>query len=303
MSDFKRGIKNEAFLEGLRRLAAEESWWRDVLLDRSLIVAVRDEYLNVYWQGQSIFTVSFTNGRVAASTHPKYLLNPDVSGQIFLAGGSFELEKLQATMLIGSYEGPVTLSKLKSAAGLFSGGEKEGVHAIATSNPSVVDVEIALSANGTSNVGSVPRLDMAVFEPAAGNVDLVFWEAKLFSNPQVAPGSIVLQVGKYQRVVEAFQQKLLESYRLVAQNLVEISNMSGGLRQVGQAVQHVADGSAQLSVSPLNIGIIVYGYDADHQRPGSRGKTLKKELVQSLSELGIGEKRVRFKGDPKGLRL
>src|SRR5947208_12274647 len=104
MSDFNRGIKNEAFLEGLRRLAAEESWWRDVLLDRSLIIAIRDEYLNVYWQGQSIFRVSFVNGRVAASTHPKYLLNPDVSGQIFLAAGSFELEKLQATMLTRSYE-------------------------------------------------------------------------------------------------------------------------------------------------------------------------------------------------------
>lgn len=303
MSDFKRGIKNEAFLEGLRRLAAEESWWRDVLLDRSLIVAVRDEYLNVYWQGQSIFRVSFANGRVAASTHPKYLLNPDVSGQIFLAGGSFELEKLQTTMLIGSYEGPVTLSKLKRAAGLFSGGEKEGVHAIATSNPSVVDVEIALSANGLSDVGSLPRLDMAVFEPAAGHVDLVFWEAKLFGNPQVAPGSIVLQVGKYQRVVEAFQQKLLDSYRLVAKNLVEISKMSGGVRQVVQAVQQVADGSAHLSVSTSDIGIIVYGYDADHQRPGSRGETLKKELARALSEIGVGQERLRFRGDPKGLRL
>lgn len=303
MGDFNRGIKNEAFLEGLRRLAAEESWWRDVLLDRSLIIAIRDEYLNVYWQGQSIFKVSFISGRVAAATHPKYLLNPDVSGQISLVGGSFELEKLQAIMLTRSYEGADTLGKLKRAAGLFSGGEKEGVHAIATSNPSVVDVEIALSANGISDVGSLPRLDIAVFEAAADHVDLVFWEAKLFGNPQVAPRSIVIQVGKYQKVIEAFRQKLLDSYRLVAQNLVEISEMSGGVRQVGQAVQQIAEGRAQLTVSTSDIGIIVYGYDADHQRPGARGETLKKELTRSLSELGIGESRVKFRGDPKGLRL
>jgi hypothetical protein len=44
-------------------------------------------------------------------------------------------------------------------------------------------------------------------------------------------------------------------------------------------------------------------YDADQQRPGGRGETLKKELTLALSELGIGEKRLRFRGDPKGLRL
>jgi hypothetical protein len=181
MGDFNRGIKNEAFLEALRELAAEESWWRDVLLDRSLIIAIRSEYLNVYWQGQSIFRVGFAKGRVTASTHPKYLLNPDMSGQTSLVDGSFELgEKLQATMLTRGYEGPHTLRKLKKAAGLFSGGEKEGVHAIASSNPSVVDVEIALSANGTSDVGSLPRLDLAAFESATDHIDLVFWEAKIF---------------------------------------------------------------------------------------------------------------------------
>lgn len=303
MSDFNRGIKNEALIEGLRRLATEESWWRDVLLDRSLIIAIRDEYLNVYWQGQSIFRVSFVNGRVAASTHPKYLLNPDVSGQISLVGGSFELKKLEATMLTRTYEGAETLGKLKRAAGLFSGREKEGVHAIATSNPSVVDVEIALSANGISDVGSLPRLDLAAFEVATDHIDLVFWEAKIFDNPEVAPRSIVIQIGKYQRVIEASRQKLLESYRLVAQNLVEISKMSGSVRQVSDAVRQVAAGHAQLWVSPSDVGMIVYGYDADHQRPGSRGETLKKELARSLSELGIFERRVRFRGDPKGLRL
>ena len=94
MSDFSHGIKNEAFLEGLRKLSAQESWWRDVLADRWLLIAIRDEYLNVYWQGQSIFRVAFQNGEVIATTHPKYLLNPDLSGQIPLIGRSFDLEKI-----------------------------------------------------------------------------------------------------------------------------------------------------------------------------------------------------------------
>jgi hypothetical protein len=52
---FNRGIRNEAFMAALAELAAQESWWRDVLHDRGLIIAVRNEYLNIYWQGQSIF--------------------------------------------------------------------------------------------------------------------------------------------------------------------------------------------------------------------------------------------------------
>lgn len=303
MSDFNRGIKNQAFLEGLDKLAAQESWWRDVLLDRSLIIAVRNEYLNVYWQGQSIFKVSFQNGEVIASTHPKYLLNPDVSGQISLIGRSFDLEKIQPKMLTRAYEGEETLGKLKRAAGLFSGREKEGVHSIATANLSVVDVEISLSANGLPGVGNLPRLDLASFEPATGHVDLVFWEAKTFDNPEAKPGPITLQIGKYQRVVEESRQQLVESYRLVARNLADISRMSGDVRQLSEAVHAVAEGKAPLSVSKSNVGMIVYGYDADQQRPGSRGETLKKELILALSALDIDEKRLRFRGDAKGFRL
>lgn len=303
MSDFSHGIKNEVFLEALRKLSAQESWWRDVLVDCSLVIALRDEYLNVYWQGQSIFKVAFQNGEVTASTHPKYLLNPDLSGQISLIGGSFDLDRVQAKMLTRAYEGPRTLAKLKRAAELFSGGEKEGVHVIAASNPSVVDVEIALSANGVPGMGDIPRLDLAAFEPAADHVELVFWEAKLFSNPGAKPGLIEVQIGKYQRAIEAFREKLLESYLLVARNLVDICTMSGGVRQLSETVRAVADGKARLSVSKSNVGMIVYGYDADQRSPGSRGDILRKNLSAKLYGLGIDDKRLKFRGDPKGLRL
>jgi hypothetical protein len=49
--------------------------------------------------------------------------------------------------------------------------------------------------------------------------------------------------------------------------------------------------------------MIVHGYDADQRRPGSRGEALKKELIVALPELGIAEKRLKLKGEAKGLRL
>src|SRR5690348_8020573 len=128
MAEFKRGIKNGKFVDALERLATRKGWWRDVLRDRDLIIAVRDEYLNVYWQGQSIFMVSFRGSEVVGSTHPKYLLNPDLSGQIALRGELFDLKALESRLLMRNYESGVTLPKMKRAAGLYSGKEKQGVH-------------------------------------------------------------------------------------------------------------------------------------------------------------------------------
>lgn len=41
MSDFKRRIRNEEFLAALEKLTAQESWWRDVVMDPSLGVFER----------------------------------------------------------------------------------------------------------------------------------------------------------------------------------------------------------------------------------------------------------------------
>ncbi len=301
MAEFKHGIKNGKFMDALERLAARKSWWRDVLRDRDLIVAVRNEYLNVYWQGQSIFLARFSGGEVVASTHPKYLLNPDLSGQISLQGEHFDLKKQEPKMLMRKYEPGVTLANMKRAARLFSGEEKEGVQVIATSNPSVVDVEIAFSANGLAGVGSIPRLDIAAFETADDGVDLVFWEAKLLGNPKARPKVLVDQIGKYQKIIAASKPQILESYRCVAGNLVRFAEMSEGTRKVSRDIQRVADNKAKLSVSEADVGVIVYGFGED-ERDGV-GKAMKKQLETTLDELKIGKHRLRFKGKPKGLRL
>ena len=301
MSDFKRGIRDKTFLKALEKLAGQESWWRDVVMDSSLIIAVREEYLNVYWKGQSIFKVILEDGKVGASTHPKYLLNPDLSGQVPLIDDEFDLKKLETRMVTRAYEHGKTLAKLKRAAGLYSGREKEGVHAIATSNPSVVDVEIALSANGLADVGTLPRIDLAVFEPGDDEINVVFWEAKTFSNPEAKSGAVVKQIEKYQKVIAAFRPQILDSYKCVASNLIAISDMSDGQRQVSDSIRQVASNKARLVVSEANVGLIVYGFDADQR--DKKGKLLSDKLAADLAKLNIDSKRMKFKGDPKGLRI
>jgi hypothetical protein len=200
---------------------------------------------------------------VVASTHPKYLLNPNISGQVMPIGDEFDLVKIEAEMLTRAYEHGKTLARLKSTAGLYSGREKEGVHAIAVSNPSVIDVEIAMSANGLTDVGTTPRIDLAAFKPGDRGINMIFWEAKTFSNPEVKSGAVVEQIGRYQKAIVAFRPQIVDSYQCVANNLVAISDMSDRKRQVSASIRQVANNEVQLIVSELNVGLIIYGFDAD----------------------------------------
>ena len=304
MTEFRRGIRVPKNMDALAKLAGQDSWWRDVLRDSSLLIGIRNEYLNVYWHGQSIFRVTLRNGEALPTTHPKYLLNPDLSSQVSLKGGAFQFGA--ATMLTSKYVPGETLGKLKRAAKLFSGEEKQGVHSIATSNPSVVDVEIALQANDIPDIGSLPRVDLAAFEDGdrGDSVNLTFWEAKTLANPEVRSSgkkNVVEQIRKYQKMIGAYGPQICESYAHIARNFVDIAAMSDGHRKVSPSVRKVASEQAALSVDPSNVGLIVYGYDADQSK--GQVKPLRERLEGELAKLGISRNRVRFKGDPKGLKL
>lgn len=291
MGRFVRYISDE-FLSALKRSAEQPGWWQDVLRDKSLIIALRDNYLNVYWQGQSIFKVTYQEGQAAASTHPKYLLNPALSGQVALKGEHFSVENFERDMITRKYEPGVTLSKLKRAAGLHSGSEKEGVHAIAMANGAVVDVEIAMSVRELGMDKQIPRMDLAVLRADKSGINLMFWEAKTYVNPELKSKAVLGQITKYKRAIRAYKSDIVEAYRNVAKILVDVASMSGGVREVSQEVKAIASGS-DLIVSEENVGLIVYGYDA-HQ---------KGSVEAMLKHPDFEEQQIRWKGDPRGLLL
>ena len=92
VGEFKRGLSDE-FIAALAELAQKPGWWQDVLADASLIIGIRDECLDVYWNGQSLFNADFQGGRVNVNTHVKYLLDPDRSDRVALnEDGTFHVE-------------------------------------------------------------------------------------------------------------------------------------------------------------------------------------------------------------------
>jgi hypothetical protein len=299
MGDFDRGV-SPRFIAALRKLSEREGWWRDVLLDKSVIIAVRKECLHVYWQGQKIFDIMMKGGTIVAKTHPKYLIDPDLKKSVAFNGRRFSVGLLRTNALIHTYEPGKTLNKLKRAANVFANDEKRGVHNIVTGNNHVVDVEITMPAGDVPDVGKLPRADIAAFERDQRDVRFVVWEAKTFYNKELrarGKDNVVSQINKYKSIVAALSPNIIKSYKIVAQNLVAIADMSLGHRKVSDLVQAVASGDANLIIrAPADVGLIVFGFDRAQRN--LVWKPLRETLVKA-----IGQDRVKARGETKKWKL
>jgi hypothetical protein len=298
MKSFKRGIGRK-FVEALQALSKVDGWWRDVLLDDKLIIAVRDECLNVYWRGQSIFRIVMKGGSVVAETHPKYLVDPAMSKLVSFNGTTFDLGGLRDNALISTYASNETLQRMKKAAALYAGDEKCGVHDIVVANDNVIDVEIAMSSAGIPDAGELPRVDIAAFEEEGDEVYLVLWEAKTFYNSELkitGKKNVVEQIGRYKSAVAGHLPNIISSYSVVSQNLRDISQMSGGLRKISDSIRKVAEGAELQVRSPVDVGLIVFGFDAAQKE--HVWSPLRKDLEKVLEP-----NRIKAIGDAKGLLI
>jgi len=296
---FERGLDDD-FMEKLKAVAIVSGWFADVLADPDLILGIRNNYVNVYQHGQSLFKIE-RNGPTAPlkfSTHPKYLVDPRLSKAVMFDGSVFQVGGHKA--LTTDY-GPETLDLMKRAAKLYSGGEKEGVHTVARANPNVIDTEVAFNceAEEEENNPFTPRIDLACFEDVKGQIRLRFWEAKLYSNPEIrAAGDIVArvveQVRGYRDLVQKHRVRVLDRYRLVAGNLVEMASWVDPPRKVGELVQRVAAGEPFTIDERPFVGLIIYDYD-DAQGRSERWKIHLGKLEAEIP--------VRSAGNAKNIRL
>jgi hypothetical protein len=297
---FERGLDRD-FMKKLRAVAIVSGWFADVLADPDLILGIRKNYVNVYRQGQSLFKIERNGptGPLKFSTHPKYLVDPRLSKAVIFDGSVFQVGGHKA--LTTDY-GPETLNLMKRAAKLYSGDEKEGVHAVARANPNVIDTEVAFNceAEEEENNPFTPRIDLACFEDVKGQIRLRFWEAKLYSNPEIrAAGDtvapVVEQVRGYRDLIKKHREKVLDSYRRVAGNLDEMARWVDSPKKVGELVQRVAAGEPLTIDGPPFVGLIVYGYD-DAQGKSERWET-------HLGKLKKAEILVRSAGNAKNIKL
>jgi hypothetical protein len=279
---FKRGLDKD-FMAKLKLESQGFGWFADVLADHDLILGIRDNYVNMYWHGQSLFKIERNGlkGSLKFSTHPKYLVNPDLYKPVSFDGSAFQVNGCE--LVNAEYAGPKTLGRMKRAAQLYRGDEKHGVHAIVRANPNVIDTEVAFSSEAEAEKSAcVPRIDLACFEDVNGLIRLRFWEAKLYSNDEIraegdTEAQVVGQVRGYRGLIEKHRKDIVDSYREVSSNLVEMARWVTPQRKVGELVKRVADGASFTIDETAFVGLIIYQYVDAHKR-SDRFKTEMKKL-------------------------
>lgn len=266
---FSRAL-DESFIDRLRCEAKKAGWWADVLADPGLLIAVRGSYLNVYWQGQSIFYVENRKSGLNVTTHEKFLIDPQLRSQVsLLTNGEFSINNLRMNGIISQYN-KETLGKIKLAASYFSALEKIGCHNIAKNNNNFIDCEIALP---EFTVPATPasigrgRIDIACIEECGNNnARLVFWEAKHFRNPGLRARSPALagvheQINRYRTNLAAREKDILASYTSVARNFLAFKKM-GWCRDLSPLIDDVASERRNLVIGKApKVGLLIFGFD------------------------------------------
>ena len=186
------------------------------------------------------------------------------------------------------------LHSLKRACIPYAGEEKAGVHEIIRSNRNIVDVEIALTGKKEDELKSTAlRVDFAALQERPESIELVFFEAKHFSNPELrASGSrtprVVGQVQRYQKLVQRYREDIESSYQRICENIVALK----GLR-TPKIVRMVAEGKKPLWISDKP-RLVIFGFDED-QKNGKVWAQHRDKLYDM-----IGKNRVLLRGNANG---
>ena len=301
MNSFKRGILNQDFITALKKEYNSRGWWKEIVDDKDLFIAIRNEYINVYYKGNSLLKLSFVKGEFLAETHYKYLIRPTVKPFLIKTSANMAFIPNGTKGVLDNYliHNLSEIKSIKKASASYSGIEKEGIQKIIKSNDNIVDLEIALTQEADEDEmnpekgkkSSAKRIDFAALQKKVSYYELIFFEAKDFSNNDLrakdsAVPEVIPQINNYGKLLKQYKEDITYSYKQICQNLYDI--LPNSLHS--QAIVDIAnDTSVKVNVEPR---LVIFGFDED-QRKGSIWSPHKEKLVESLGE------RFLAKGDPK----
>jgi hypothetical protein len=256
---FKAPLMFEMSLkDGLLDRLSELQWWRDLLAYRDpdngqhFFVAVRKNYLSVYFFGNAIFKKIYENqgGAIVATVDRRYFDGPASSpGDLVFdgvtLGGSADPNR--------HYSGPADLATWAKIIKLYppgksdAPGEKECLAPRAL-DPSVINLEMALpgfekevspgddaTAPVEKSPPTAPRIDMVHLRKNGDNVQIVFTEAKLFSNTASLradpnsgkPAKIFKQIDDYEKYITLHEKSIRHAYHQACKYLITIRTAQG----------------------------------------------------------------------------
>jgi hypothetical protein len=280
---FKKGI-SDVFVQALKRW----NHWEEIRKDRDLFVAIRDEYINIYFRGCSLFKISY-NGELSLETHYKYLVRPNLKNPyVSWVGDTPPVGDLGERILTNTFD----IGALKKSSRSYAEPEKAGLHQILRYNNNVVDLEVVLSHKSedeaTADDGTekgrraADRIDFAVIQKKDGMPFVVFFEAKRFANPELRSRKpeppVVGQIRKYESFIEKHRSEMEASYRRVCESLIELASPG----RYDACVKEVAGGPERLTVDP-HVRLVVFDFD-DDQRTGNVWKGHREKLLRYFND-------------------
>ena len=237
---FDRGI-TDFFVDALNNEYGNDSWWRKIVDDKDLFLGIRNECLNVYYNGSSILKLEYNGGKFSGKVHHKYLKNTHCKKYVRLSEGDFDQ----------FYGTDIKIQNIKNSTNVYQGEEKKSVHEIIMRNTNVIDTEIRPP-------GEHPRIDFAALRKEDGVIKIVFYEAKMYSNSDLRSKTcpkILGQVKAYQEIVCRRRDEIVESYQRVACN---IDCMSGWRERRSKIFSQATTGN--LIIDP-EVRIVIFGDD------------------------------------------
>ena len=223
MSIFKRGIYNQQFLNALDTLYSDKnSFWYKMVNDSELFIAIRNESLNVYYNGQSLCKLSFNKRKkhIKGETHKKYLGITN-KGYFTSHNGVILNEKSIIKNL-------AEIDSIKKNVKNHIGKEKfESYKQIMNRDKCVIDVEITLIKDKVPNPKKrsdykISSIDYLSLEKSK----LVFYEAKHNTNSEIRSRTtpkVFEQIERYEKELVQHENEILNSYKLVLQNLIDLN--------------------------------------------------------------------------------
>ncbi|HYD86257.1 MAG TPA: hypothetical protein VEA80_02170 [Vitreimonas sp.] len=285
---FERALDGD-FIKALNRLYVDGSWWKDLLEDEDVFIAVRGNYLNAYFQGCSLAKITFEQGEVCTSTHYKYLLRSIRSPYIKAKAGKFQYPDAWKDPGSVFAQGLHERDTLKAAAEVYSRGtEREFVSNVITSKVikdlgNVIDVEIAFSvpSTGDTDDATTPRIDLAALERTSDGVQLVMYEAKLFQNQELRSGSeqvpVLGQIAQYEAVLREHHDDVRRSYLNTARIVLAIDGLPVPRKLWAR---RIVENEQSFSVSP-KARLIIGNFDND-QKHGKAWKPHREKLERNI---------------------
>ncbi|MEO5333936.1 MAG: hypothetical protein H7839_18130 [Magnetococcus sp. YQC-5] len=291
--EFRRGL-DQIFVDRLNKEYNKDGWWKKIADHPKFTIGIRNNYLNVYHQGNNILLMKFDGDQLICQTHYKYILSPSEKSPYI----TWDNGKLGSDFKLPFINSLNKTQDLIAASIPFSGEEKEGVDTIICANPNVVDVEIALTGENQEGTKSAKRIDLALFQETDNGVELRFFEAKHFNNKELraknGDAPVLRQIGSYEELIQQCKENLLNSYLKIVQNLVDLNgeSISSAKRDICKKVIKLGSKGISISNQPR---LIIFGFDMD-QKNGAAWRPHREKLQEKL-----GSNRLLMKGNPENL--